>query len=151
MLATVVFGAATKPANAATFQAGFDALTVFDPNAKGARMSLMSPTLSAHEFFDPRRKRKSVPLGGLDDMHGSGSQHFIRVVAGRREKVAKMGLSLKAGFTPLRFFSSATFSSTAQFITSVEDSQQISRYVVDCTVTINTVKQSLFFVPSSER
>ena len=62
-----------------------------------------------------------------------------------------MTLSLKAGFTPLRFFSCATFSSTTQFITSVEDSQQISRYVVDCTVTINSVEQPLFIVPSSQR
>ena len=51
-----------------------------------------------------------------------------------------MTLSLEAGFTPLRFFSCATFSTTTQFITSVEDSQQISRYVVDCTVTINSVE-----------
>ena len=62
-----------------------------------------------------------------------------------------MALGLKAGFTPLHFFSCATFSSTTQFITSVEDSQQISRYVVDCTVAIHTVKQSLFIVPSSQR
>jgi len=45
-------------------------------------MSLMSPTLSAHEFFDPRREGKSVPLGGLDDMHGSGGQHFFGVGIG---------------------------------------------------------------------
>ncbi len=36
MLAPVVFGTTTKPANAAAFQAGFDALTVFDSNAKRA-------------------------------------------------------------------------------------------------------------------
>ena len=84
-------------------------------------------------------------------MDGSGRQYFLRVVAGRREKVAKMPLSLKAGFTPLRFLPSATFSSTTHFITSVEDCQQISRDVVNGTVTINSVKQSLFFVPSSER
>lgn len=82
MLAPVVFGATTKTANTAAFQAGFDALAVFDSNAKRARMSLMSPTLSAHEFFDPRREWKSVPLRGLDDMHGSGGQHFFGVVIG---------------------------------------------------------------------
>lgn len=151
MLAPVVFGATTKTANTAAFQAGFDALAVFDSNAKRARMSLMSPTLSTHEFFDPRREWKSVPLGGLDDMHGSGGQHFFGVVLWGGEKVSKMTLSLKAGFTPLRFFSCATFSPTTQFITSVEDSKQISRYVVDCTVTIHPVKQPLFIVPSSQR
>ena len=82
MLAAVIFGATTETANTAAFQAGFDSLTVFDSNAKCARMSLMSPTFSANEFFDPRRKRKSVPLGGLDDMHGSGGQHFFGVVIG---------------------------------------------------------------------
>tara|TARA_X000001036_G_scaffold387851_1_gene383818 strand:+ start:134 stop:421 length:288 start_codon:yes stop_codon:yes gene_type:complete len=82
VLSPVVFGTTTKTANTAAFQAGFDALTVFDSNAKRARMCLVSPTLSAHEFFDPRRKRKSVPLGGLDDMHGSRGQHFFGVGIG---------------------------------------------------------------------
>jgi hypothetical protein len=83
-------------------------------------------------------------------MHRSRREHFLRVVTGGGEKTAKVSLSLKAGFTPLRFFSSTTFSSTAHFITSVEDCQQISRDVIDCSVTINPVKQALLFVPSSE-
>ena len=60
-------------------------------------------------------------------------------------------LSTEAGFTSLGFFSSPTLSATTHILTSIKHREQIRRDVIDRTIAVNSVKQSLFFVPSSKR
>ena len=69
----------TKTTDAATLQACFDSLAVFNPNTKSTGMNVMRPTLPAHRFLCCWRYWKTMAARCFHEVNGGGVKHGGRV------------------------------------------------------------------------
>jgi len=100
----VVLWSTTEPANTAALQAGLDALSRLDTNAKRAGIDVGCPALPAHPIADGARDWKTMTLRGFDEVNGGGFNHpRVMVVRGFHD-APEVPLRLQPSQPPLMFF-----------------------------------------------
>ena len=94
----------TEPTDTPALQAGFDALTRLDTHAKRTGIDVGCPALPAHPIADGARDRKTMTLGGFDEVNGGGFNHpRVMVVRGFHD-APEVPLRLQPSQSPLMLF-----------------------------------------------